>query len=174
MMISVISRATRTLTPSTGTITGYLTPSLFMRLLLIFFIILPIAEMAVLIKVGTLIGVLPTIALVVLTAVMGVSLMRVQGLATLARVQEKLQRGELPETELLEGVMLLIGGALLLTPGFITDTMGFICLIPGLRQPIARWIMARGMLGGIHVVGGTRTTDRHGHTTIEGEFRDEN
>ena len=116
-----------------------------MRLLLILFIILPIAEMAVLIKVGTLIGVLPTIALVVLTAVMGVSLMRVQGLATLARVQEKLQRGEIPETELLEGVMLLIGGALLLTPGFITDTMGFICLIPGLRQPIARWIMARGI-----------------------------
>ena len=153
---------------------AYSFPPLFMRLLLVLFIILPIAEMAVLIKVGTLIGVLPTIGLVVLTAVMGVSLMRVQGLATLARVQEKLQRGELPETELLEGVMLLIGGALLLTPGFITDTMGFICLIPGLRQPIARWIMARGMLGAIHVVGGTRTTDRHGHTTIEGEFKDEN
>lgn len=77
--------------------------------------------------------------------------------------------------------MLLIGGALLLTPGFITDTLGFICLIPGLRQPIARWILRRGILSAIHVVGGTPGgtgpadpyTDAQGHTTIEGEYKED-
>lgn len=152
-----------------------------MRPLVLIFIILPIAEMALLIKVGSIIGVLPTIGLVVLTATLGVWLMRLQGLATLARVQEKLRQGQIPETELLEGIMLLIGGALLLTPGFITDTLGFICLIPGLRQPIARWILRRGILGSVHVVGGQpqrgtpheHHTDMQGHTTIEGEYQED-
>lgn len=145
-----------------------------MRLLFLIFVALPILEMIVLIKVGSIIGVIPTVALVVLTATLGIWLMRVQGLATLARVQEKLERGEVPGTELLEGIMLLIGGALLLTPGFITDTMGFVCLIPVLRQPIARWLLRRGILGAIHIQGGRghRGSDDF-HTTIEGEYTDE-
>lgn len=88
-----------------------------------------------------MIGALPTVGLVILTAVVGVWLLRLEGLATLQRVQEKLNRGEIPETELLEGIMLVFGGALLLTPGFVTDITGFICLIPGLRKPIASWII---------------------------------
>lgn len=152
-----------------------------MRLLFLIFIVLPIAEMILLIKVGSLIGVLPTVGLVLLTAMLGVWLMRVQGMATLTRVQAKLAQGEVPETELLEGIMLLIGGVLLLTPGFITDTFGFICLIPGLRQPIARWILRHNMLGSVRVVGsgsnmgghGTHHTEADGHTTIDGEFKDE-
>lgn len=109
-----------------------------MRFLLAFFIAIPILEMAILIKVGSLIGVLPTIGLVMLTAVIGLWLLRLEGLATWIRVQEKLTLGEVPGIELLEGIMLIIGGALLLTPGFFTDTIGFICLIPGLRKPLAR------------------------------------
>ena len=91
--------------------------------------------MIILIEVGGMIGPLPTVGLVVLTAICGVWLLRLEGMATLTRVQEKLQRGEIPESELLEGIMLIIGGALLLTPGFATDIVGFVCLIPGLRRP---------------------------------------
>ncbi|MEZ5552528.1 MAG: FxsA family protein [Pseudomonadales bacterium] len=148
-----------------------------MRFLFLLFIAVPIVEMFVLIKVGGIIGALPTIGLVVLTAVLGIWLLRLEGLATLARVQEKLDRGELPETELLEGVMLLIGGALLLTPGFVTDAMGFICLLPGLRRPLARWIMRRGVVSAIrmHTAGGRGRDDNGGpggNRTIEGEFVD--
>lgn len=152
-----------------------------MRLLLLIFIITPIVEMTILIKVGEQIGALPTVGLVVLTATLGIWLLRLQGIATLARVQEKLSRGEIPETELLEGIMLLVGGALLLTPGFVTDTMGFICLLPGLRRPLAQWLMRRGILGAINVVhrggpggpGGQGRQRPGDHTTIEGEYTDE-
>jgi len=143
-----------------------------MRFLLLLFIVVPIIEMVILIEVGGYIGALPTVALVVLTAALGIWLLRLQGLATLRRVQEKLARGEIPETELLEGIMLLVGGALLLTPGFVTDAIGFACLLPGLRQPIARWILRRGLLGAID---SRRPGPRQERppTTIEGEFRDE-
>ncbi|MDZ7685978.1 MAG: FxsA family protein [Gammaproteobacteria bacterium] len=119
----------------------------FMPIALIAFIVVPIVEMIILIEVGGIIGALPTVGLVVLTATLGIWLLRLEGTATLARVQARLDRGELPETELLEGIMLLIGGALLLTPGFVTDTIGFACILPGLRRPIARWIIRRGVLG---------------------------
>lgn len=117
-----------------------------MRIALIVFITVPLIEMIILIQVGGLIGAIPTVGLVVLTATLGIWLLKLEGLATLARVQEKLAQGEIPETELLEGIMLLVGGALLLTPGFITDAMGFVCLLPGLRRPLARWIIHQGVL----------------------------
>ncbi|MDA9315921.1 FxsA family protein, partial [Pseudomonadales bacterium] len=112
-----------------------------MRFLLLFFIGIPILEMIVLIKVGGMIGAIPTVGLVVLTATIGVWLLKREGLATLTRLQQKIARGELPGKELLEGVMLIIGGALLLTPGFVTDAIGFVCLIPWLRQPVAAWLL---------------------------------
>ena len=115
-----------------------------MRFLLLLFIVVPIVEMVVLIEVGSVIGSLATIGLVVLTAVIGLWLFRLEGLATFQRVQGRLAQGELPETELLEGIMLLVGGTLLLTPGFVTDTIGFVCLIPVLRRPLAGWILRQG------------------------------
>jgi UPF0716 protein FxsA len=114
-----------------------------MRFFLLVFIIVPVVEMFILIRVGSIIGALPTIALVVLTATVGVWLLKREGLATLARLQSKMANGEIPGKELLEGVMLIIGGALLLTPGFVTDAVGFVCLLPGLRQPLAVWLLKR-------------------------------
>ena len=117
-----------------------------MRLGLLFFITIPVVEMYILILVGGQIGALTTIALVVLTATIGLWLFRREGFATLQNLQSKLNHGEIPGKELLEGVMLLIGGALLLTPGFVTDSIGFVCLLPGLRKPIAEWLIQRGLL----------------------------
>ena len=136
---------------------------------LIFFLV-PLIEMVILIEVGGLIGALPTISLVILTAVAGIWLLRLEGIATLHRVQNKVARGEVPETELLEGIMLIFGGALLLTPGFATDAAGFICLLPGLRRPIASKIISSARFTSI-------ITPRHaspfdGHT-IDGDFDDE-
>lgn len=105
-----------------------------MRPLLLLFIVLPILEMWVLISVGEKIGALPTIGLVLLTAVVGLALLKRQGISTVMRAQQKMQVGELPAKEMAEGIFLAVGGALLLTPGFITDTIGFACLIPGIRQ----------------------------------------
>ncbi len=123
-----------------------------------------------------MIGPLATVGLVILTAICGVWLLRLEGVATLTRVQEKLNRGELPETELLEGIMLLVGGALLLTPGFATDFIGFVCLLPGLRRPLARRIIKSSTFGNFQMH--TRFTSSRGPTgaqrgkgyTIDGEF----
>jgi len=114
-----------------------------MRILFLLFVIIPIIEMILLIEVGGLIGVVPTVGLVVLTATIGIWLLRWQGLQTWFRLQARLSRGELPGSELAEGVLLLLGGALLLTPGFFTDTVGFCCLIPITRQWMAATLLAR-------------------------------
>lgn len=136
------------------------------------FLAIPLVEIWLLIKVGGLIGALPTVALVVLTAVIGAALARHQGLATLQRLQATLARGETPAMEMLEGVLLLAGALLLLTPGFFTDALGFACLIPAVRQSLARWLVRR-----IAVVtpGGSAAGSGAPHrpTIINGEFKRE-
>ncbi len=107
------------------------------RLLIFLFLTVPLIEIYILIQVGNLVGVFPTIVLVVLTAIIGAFLLRYQGLQTLARVQRKLEQGEVPATDLLGGVILLLSGALLLTPGFFTDCIGFLCLVPTFRTYLA-------------------------------------
>lgn len=109
----------------------------------ILFLVVPFIEIWLLIKVGGSIGTLPTIFLVVLTAVLGAFLLRQQGLATLARFQKSMQTGQLPATEILEGVVLLVGGVLLMTPGFFTDVMGFLCLFPLSRKLILKLLLSR-------------------------------
>ncbi len=126
--------------------------------------------MVILIEIGGLIGVLPTVGLVVLTAVAGIWLLRLEGLATLRRVQNRFARGETPERELLEGVMLIFGGALLLTPGFATDAAGFICLIPGLRRPLAKRILSNFHFASIRMPNSGVAPGGH---TIDGEFQRE-
>lgn len=112
-------------------------------LLFLVFVAVPLAEVAVLIKVGQVIGVVPTVALVVLTAVIGVALLKRQGLAALARAQNAMDAGQLPIDPVIDGVCLLVAGAFLLTPGLITDTAGFLLLVPPLRHGLARWAFAR-------------------------------
>ena len=105
-----------------------------MPLLFLLFIIVPIIEITVLINVGQWIGVLWTIVLVVLTAFIGINMLRIQGLATLSRANWRMRAGQLPAQEMVEGIFLAIGGALLLTPGFITDIFGFLLAMPGSRH----------------------------------------
>lgn len=101
---------------------------------LIFIITLPLLEIYILIKVGGLLGAIPTIALVVFSAVLGTLLLRWQGFVTVQRIRASLARGESPAGDLLEGMIVLISGVLLLIPGFISDIAGLLCLIPGVRR----------------------------------------
>ncbi len=106
------------------------------------FIVVPILEIYLLIKAGGAFGIDWTIFAVVVTAVAGAALVRRQGLATLANARSSLGRGEMPAFELCEGLVLLVSGALLMTPGFFTDFVGFLCLVPALRRWfIASWLM---------------------------------
>ena len=98
------------------------------------FIVLPILEMYILIEVGSFIGALNTIGLVLLTALLGLILLRQQGFRTLLNARNKLMQAELPAEEIVTGIFLAIGGALLLTPGFVTDFIGFMCLLPFTRR----------------------------------------
>ena len=145
-----------------------------MRLLLLLFIGMPVLEMYLLIKVGGVIGALPTIGLVVLTAMVGLALLRRQGMSTLFHAQQKLDSGELPLQEVVEGIFLAVGGALLLTPGFVTDFVGFCCLIPGLRHRILSQIIVA-LKPNVVVYTQNENTPSHGDTgrVIQGEYRRE-
>ena len=105
-----------------------------MNKFLLLFIAVPLIEMLVLIKVGQQIGALSTIALVILTAVIGIALLKQQGIAMLNRANWKMNQGQIPAREMAEGIVLAVGGALLLTPGFVTDAIGFACILPGSRH----------------------------------------
>lgn len=105
-----------------------------MPVFLLLFLLFPLLELALLIQVGSAIGVLATLLLVIATAILGSVLLRVAGIATAWRAREKLARGELPEQEMLEGLMIAVGGGLLLLPGFISDIFGVVCLIPFTRR----------------------------------------
>ena len=103
-------------------------------ILFLLFVGVPLIEIGLFIKVGGLIGLWPTIAVVILTAALGAALWRRQGMAVMARAQEALNRGELPITEVMDGAFLLVAGALLLTPGFVTDLTGALLLMPPMRR----------------------------------------
>ncbi len=114
-----------------------------MGLLLIFlFIVVPIAELYVLIQIGQAIGILPTIALLILDSVLGAALMRAQGRATWNHFNRALAEGRVPGREVMDGAMVIFGGALLLTPGFLSDILGLILLLPPTRA-IVRTILVR-------------------------------
>lgn len=112
---------------------------MFIRLLILL-ILLPILEIFVLIESGRLLGVWPTVLLVISTGVAGSWLMRQQGIILLSRIQSELSRGHLPTRALLDGGLIIAGGVLLLTPGFCTDLLGFTVLLPPTRQLWRRWL----------------------------------
>ena len=101
--------------------------------LILLFTVLPVMELALLIKVGTIIGVFNTVLIVFLTGILGSYLARLQGFVVINKIQENLSRGIMPSSELIDGVMILAGGVLLIIPGFITDVVGLFLLIPWTR-----------------------------------------
>ena len=117
---------------------------------LLLFFAMPIFEMYLLITVAGYIDALPTIGLVMLTAVIGVSLLKRQGLETLTRGTQKLRAGQLPAQEMAEGVLLAVAGALLITPGFVTDVVGFLILFPPTRVLIASVLLTNVRVQGFH------------------------
>lgn len=136
---------------------------------LLLFVAMPIVEIAVMLKVGDAIGWFTTLSIVILTAVIGTTLLRQQGLATLNKARQRLDAGEMPAQQMLEGMLLLLGGVLLLTPGFVTDAFGFVCLIPVTRQWLASLIARRSVVGVSGVTGFGRGAPRdagQGSTTV--------
>ncbi len=133
-----------------------------MPYLFLLFIIVPIMEIAVLIQVGGAIGGWTTIGIVILTAIIGTYMLRQQGVATLAKAQQRMRSGEMPAQQMLEGVLLLIGGVLLLTPGFITDFFGFCTLVPISRQFLANKLASGAMSNMNVVVGGSSSVNQAG------------
>jgi len=110
---------------------------------LFFFVGIPLFELYLLIEVGSFIGALPTILLSVFTAVLGGMLMRHQGFSTAMRAQAALARGEMPAIEMVEGIVVFLAGFVLLFPGFFTDAVGFLLLIPPLRKLMVLYFLKR-------------------------------
>lgn len=139
-------------------------------LLPLLFIGLPLAEIAVFIAVGEAIGVWPTLALVVLSAILGIACIRVQGFALVNRARRQIEAGEPPVFEMVSGLMLLLAGVLLVIPGFVTDSFGLALILPPVRRFLHERVIARHMT----VTAASSTTGRpaghHGPVVIEGEF----
>ncbi|MCQ4314189.1 membrane protein FxsA [Stutzerimonas sp. VN223-3] len=105
-----------------------------MRIFLLLFLLFPLAELALLIKVGSSIGVIPTILLLLISGMAGILLLRLAGFATAWRARERLARGELPEREMLQGLMMAVAGGLLFLPGFLSDIIALLVLFPPSRK----------------------------------------
>lgn len=140
-------------------------------LILLLFVGIPLVELYFLIKVGAQIGVLSTLFLTLFTAALGGWMVRAQGLSTFGRVQDAMNRGEVPAIDMMEGAVLLVCGFLLLLPGFITDIVGFIFLIPWIR----RWLLTVGLQssGVIRPMQSPRddSGSDQNRRVIEGEYR---
>jgi UPF0716 protein FxsA len=123
-----------------------------MPLLLLLFIAVPAVELALLIEVGARLGTLPTLGLIVATGVLGAALARHQGLAVLAQVRAETAAGRMPAGPLVDGLLILIAGAVLMTPGLLTDLLGFALLVPPVRIAVMAALRRR---FAVHVVPGT-------------------
>ena len=138
--------------------------------LTLIFLVVPVVEIFLLIQVGSVIGAWWTIGLVVLTAVIGVRLLKIQGISTLARAQEKMQSGDMPAQEMMEGIGLIVAGAFLLTPGFFTDGVGFCLLIPPIRAWLVEKVVSRMAVSGqfVHTRSTSSPHSPHDPDVIEG------
>ncbi len=108
--------------------------------LIVLFIGLPILELVLLFELHGVVGFMPTVLLVFLTGIAGAALVRRQGIAILSKIQQEMARGNVPAPQMIDGVMVLVAGALLVTPGLITDVSGFLLLVPFVRKQIRRWL----------------------------------
>ncbi len=144
------------------------------QILFIFFLSIPILEIYLLLKIGGIIGIFPTVVLVVGTAVLGASMLRSQGFSTMQRLQNALSKGEIPAMEMIEGPLLLVGGALLLTPGFVTDALGFFCLIPQTRKWFVSYLLEKHLItAGMNVGMQRNKNDSTSGNTIDGDYTKE-
>ena len=143
-------------------------------LLLILILSIPLIEIWIMIDIGSVIGAGWTIMAIIATAVIGASLVRFQGFGVYSRMQSSVNRGEVPAIEMIEGLSLFISGVLLLTPGFVTDALGFLILIPPLRRWFALNMLKRFFI--VPMPGGPppgASNRQHGdeRKSIEGEYR---
>ena len=143
-----------------------------LRIWPVLFLVIPITEVYLLIEVGSVIGAGWTILLIVLTAIIGVNLLRLQGMSTLMRANQAMSQGQVPAMEMMEGLFLAVGGALLITPGFFTDAIGFICLLPFTRRLIIQQILLKSTIKSSYSVHQENETSENSNT-IEGECRRE-
>lgn len=145
-------------------------------LIFLLFLSVPVIEIAVFIQVGGEIGLGPTIGIVILTAIFGTWLLRQQGLSVLFRIRENLEANRVPIQELFDGVCLVVAGALLLTPGFVTDALGFFLFVPPFRRILAAAIAARMLANAdvryTHTHYSSGTSPRGAGPVIDGEFTD--
>jgi len=139
--------------------------------LLIIFILIPIIEIGLFIQVGGFIGMWKTIAIVIITAIIGTTLLRRQGISTMARLQSSLQTGENPVDPIAHGALILVSGVLLLTPGFFTDGIGFTLLVPQIRAALIKWGAARVLGGGFVVMNtGPQQQPNSDNTVLDGDY----
>ncbi|MDP6216321.1 MAG: FxsA family protein [SAR324 cluster bacterium] len=115
---------------------------MFFKLFLAFTTI-PLVEIYLLIHIGSVFGVFTSIALVFFTGLLGAYLARIQGIKTLFKIQESIKEGRMPSGELLEALLIVAAGIVLLTPGFLTDTIGFLLLLPNIREIVKSWVQSK-------------------------------
>ncbi len=132
-----------------------------MGVVLFAFIAVPVIEIAVFIQAGEHLGMWPTLATIVVTAMIGTALLRHQGLAILARARESMEKDMFPAAEVFDGLCLLVAGALLITPGFVTDGVGFLLFVPAVRAYLRGYFMGRL----------ERRRETQAGPVIDGEFR---
>ncbi|MBW4962516.1 FxsA family protein [Sulfitobacter sp. CW3] len=137
------------------------------------FIAVPLIEIALFIQIGGAIGLGWTLAIVVLTALIGTSLMRAQGAMAMSQIRSSLSEVRDPTEPLVNGAMILFAGALLLTPGFFTDAIGFSLLVPGIRSVVFQAIRSRvSVSGSMNVSGGFTNTRKQPHRPMQGDVID--
>ncbi len=136
------------------------------------FLLIPLIEIALFVQVGGLIGLWPTLAIVVLTAILGTSLVRSQGRLALGRLQQSFAQLSDPAEPLADGAMILLAGALLVTPGFFTDAVGFALLIPQVRGAVFRFLASRMRIQTFHAGPGPDLRDPGAGDVIDGEFEE--
>ncbi|RUO29415.1 hypothetical protein CWE12_10590 [Aliidiomarina sedimenti] len=150
-----------------------------LQILLLLFIAVPIVEIAVLLQVGDLIGGLNTLVVIILTAVIGALLVKQQGIQNWMRMQSKMARGQMPGEEMAGGLLIFLAGVLLITPGFVTDVIGLLFLLPPTRSVIAKAMLKRMVIRGAGAQfshfqrkgPAGRDSQQEKGTTIDGEYQ---
>ena len=133
------------------------------------FLMIPLIEIALFIQIGGAIGLIPTLAIVVLTAILGTYLVRNQGLLAMSQIRSSFNELNDPTEPIVHGAMILFSGALLLTPGFFTDAIGFALLVPQIRSAAFQWLRKR---VNVQSFGTPHARQHHQTTIIEGEFQE--